>query len=81
MRILLGAAVVASFTLAPLTALACGDDSTADSSADKLGLQAPPAATKAPVAVAKAAVPKARQSTKDAKAPTQDAKLKIASTR
>jgi hypothetical protein len=80
MRILLGAAVVASLALAPLTALACSD-SMADSSAEKLGLQAPPAATKAPVTVAKSAVPRARQSTKDAKAPVQDARLKVASTR
>ena len=73
---LLAATVIVSFALAPLTAAACGD-SMADSSADKVGLQAPPAATKT---VAKATAPKAQKpAAKEAKA--QDEKLKVASTR
>ena len=76
---LLAATVIVSFALAPLTAAACGD-SMADSSADKVGMQAPPAATKAPLTVAKASVPNAQKpAAKEAKA--QDVKLKVASTR
>lgn len=81
MRKLLGAAVIASLTLAPITAFACGDSMADYSAAEKLGLQAPPAATKAPATVAKVSVPKAaKPAAKDAKAPAQDAKLKVAST-
>ena len=76
---LLAATVIVSFALAPLTAAACGD-SMADSSADKVGLQAPPAATKAPLTVAKATAPKAQKpSAKEAK--VQDPAVKVASTR
>ena len=81
MKRFLAASVMASFALAPLGAFACGDSMAYDDAPDKLGMQAPPAASKAPVTVAKTATPKAQQPVaKQVKAPATDTKLKVAST-
>jgi len=78
---LLGVAVIASLTFAPITVFACGDSMAYDAP-DKVGMQSAPAATKAPVTVAKSALPAAsKQAAKEAKAPAQDVKLKVASTK
>jgi hypothetical protein len=70
---------MASFALAPLGAFACGDSMAYDDAPDKLGMQAPPAASKAPVTVAKTALPKTQQPVaKQAKAPAPDQKVKVA---
>ena len=81
MKKLLAAGVMASLALAPLTALACGDSMAYDDAPDKLGMQAPPAASKAPVTVARTALPKAAQPVaRQVKAPAPDTKVKVAST-
>ena len=81
MKKFLAASVMASFALAPLSAFACGDSTAYDDAPDKLGMQAPPAASKAPVTVAKTALPKTQQPVaKQAKAPAADPKVKVAST-
>ena len=81
MKKILAASVMASFAFAPLGALACGDSMAYDDAPDKLGMQAPPTASKAPVTVAKTATPKSQQPVaKQVKAPAADPKVKVAST-